>query len=70
MSKLEMVKLASRTNAYGQQEFDVVTIDGGNVCRSGIGGGFAYETALSIAQRIDAKMLYERENGVGSLDTL
>ena len=40
---------------------------GGNyVCRENIGNR---KMAYEIAERIDADMLYEREHGVGSLDT-
>lgn len=65
MSKLELVYVASRINAYGQEEYDIKTIDGNYMCREGVNNRKA---AYEIAERIDAKMIYERDNGAGSLD--
>lgn len=65
MSKLELVYVASRINAYGQEEYDIKTNDGNYMCREGVNNRKA---AYEIAERIDAKMIYERDNGAGSLD--
>ncbi len=65
MSKLELVYVSSRLNVYGQEEYDIKTKDGSYMCREGIGNR---QQAYQIAESIDAKMVYERSNGVGSLD--
>lgn len=66
MSKLETVKIIPITNAYGQNEFDIVTVDGGHLVRGSIA---RHDTAREIADRIDAANLYERAHGAGSLIT-
>ena len=66
MSALEMVFVASKLNVYGQEEYSVLERGTNYLCR----GGLHNRTqAYEIADRIDAKMVYERDNGVGSLDT-
>lgn len=67
MTKLETVKIVARVDAYGQSEFDIVTVEGGYLVRGSLG---RYDTAREIAERIDAANIYERENGAGSLDTI
>ena len=66
MSKLEMVYVATSLDPYGMERFAIKTIDGNYECRSDIGNR---QMADEIAERIDAKLLYEREHGAGSLDT-
>jgi hypothetical protein len=65
MSKLELVYVASRLNVYGQEEYDIKTKDGNYMCREGVNNR---KIAYEVAERIDAKMIYERDNGAGSLD--
>lgn len=67
MSKLEMVYVASRLDAYGFEEYDIKTKDGNYMCREGVGNR---KMAYEIAERIDASMIYEREHGEGSLDVV
>lgn len=66
MAKLEMVYVATYLDAYGMERYTVKTVDGNYICREDIGNR---KMAYEIAERIDANMLYEREHGVGSLDT-
>jgi len=65
MNSLEIVYVSSRLNAYGQEEYDIKTKEGGYMCREGIGNR---QQAFEIAESIDAFMIYEREMGFGSLD--
>lgn len=65
MSSLNLVYVSPRVNVYGQTEFDIKTLEGNYLCRCGIGNR---NQAYKIAESIEAKMLYEREHGVGSLD--
>ena len=68
MTKLETVKIiVARVDAYGQSEFDIVTVDGVHLERGGLG---SYDTAREIAERIDARNIEERKLGPGSLDTI
>lgn len=67
MSNLEMVYVAARLNVYGQEEYDIKTKNGNYMCREGVGN---LDNAYKIAESIDASMIYERDNGVGSLDPI
>ena len=66
MAQLEMVYVATSLDPYGMERFAIKTIDGNYECRSDIGNR---QMAYEIAERIDAKLLYEREHGAGSMDT-
>ncbi len=66
MAKLEMVYVSASLDPYGMERYAIKTIDGNYECRSDIGNR---KMAYEIAERIDADLLYEREHGVGSLDT-
>lgn len=67
MSKLQMVKVVSRKGNYNQTEFDIVTIDGEYPCRTGLN---KIDLAYEIADRIDADMVYERDNNMRPGDSL
>lgn len=67
MSKLEMVFVASRLDAYGQETYDIKTKDGAYMCREGVSNR---KQAYQIAESIDAQLVYERDNGVGSLEVV
>ena len=66
MNKLEVVRIVARTDCYEQPAYDIVAVDGGCMVRAALG---RYDTAREIAQRIDERMLYEREHGEDSLQT-
>lgn len=67
MQNLELVRIKSRTDCNGLNAFDIVTVDGGfDVCTD-IG---TYDTARALAESIDTLMLYEREHGYNSLQTV
>lgn len=64
MSKLELVKIV-KVDGF-DPSYSIVTLDGFDV-RTGIAN---YRTAVEIAERIDATMIYERDNGADSLQTV
>lgn len=65
MSKLELVYVASKVNVYGQEQYEIRERGTNYVCRADLHNR---KQAYEIAERIDAKMIYERDNGAGSLD--
>jgi hypothetical protein len=65
MKTLELVYISTRLDAYGFETHDIKTIDGSYICREGVNNR---KQAHEIASSIDADMIYERDNGVGSLD--
>ena len=65
MNKLEMVYVATRRDANGQDTHDIKTKDGSYMCRQDVANR---NQAYRIAESIDAKMIYERDNGPGSID--
>ncbi|NMM21831.1 MAG: hypothetical protein HHJ15_18080 [Rhodoferax sp.] len=67
MSKLQMVYVASRLDAYLQETYDIKTKDGNYMCRENIANR---QQAYQIAESIDASLIYERDNGAGSLEVI
>lgn len=65
MSSLQMVYVTYSYNVYGQKEYDIKTKDGNYLCRGELHNR---KLAFEIAKSIDEKMVYERENGAGSMD--
>lgn len=65
MTKLEMVFVASKLNVYGQEEYAVLERGTNYMCRGELHNR---QQAYEIAARIDASLVYERDNGAGSLD--
>ncbi len=64
MTKLQMVKVTSKLAIYGDEVYAIKTIDG-YVCRQDLHN---QAQAYKIAESIDAALVYEKENGSGSLD--
>lgn len=67
MNTLQLVTIKARFDAYGGQSFDIVETATGFTVRAGVG---RYEVAREIAERIDATLLYERDHGDDSLQTV